>query len=478
MPRFREPKQDRKQVWLFPPSLEELVPLDSEVRLLDEAMDQMDWSSLEDSYSETGRPAYDPRIVSKVLVYAYCKGIRSSRRIEELSANDVRFMWLSEGERPDFHTIARFRKDKFGELSCLFVESVRLCARAGLVLLNAVAIDGTKLRADVSSSSLHTPEQISGEIAAIERILREAEEADCREDDLYGDNNGRQLPDEMRDMASRREKLAQLACEMREQDRKVISETDPECRLMRNGDGVVRACYNVQVAVDSKSQVIVAADVTTAEVDHELLPGMLEQVKENAGVSPDVVLADAGYSSESTLKALEAAGQDALIPASGQARCVKHNMDFSAERFVHDSERDVLTCPCGKELRFLRENRKGGGVYRVYGATGCRGCAHHCKCVPSGRASRVVNVSVIADLRRAMRDKLASQDGRKLFGLRKTTVEPVFGQMKHNAKFDRFGLRGMSGALAETYLMTTAHNVMKWVSAVSIGRLSPICVAT
>ena len=347
-------------------------------------------------------------------------------------ANDVRFMWLSEGERPDFHTIARFRKEKLGELSSLFVESVRLCARAGLVLLKAVAVDGTKLRADVSSSSLYSAEQLSSEIAAIERILREAEEVDCQEDQLYGESNGRELPEEMKEAASRHQKLVDLACRMREEGRKSISETDPECRLMRSGE-VVRPSYNVQVAVDSSCQVIVAADVTTAEADYEQLPGVLEQVKENVGISPDVVLADAGYSSESTLKALAADGQEALIPASGRPRRAKGNTQFSAERFVGNQERDVLICPCGKELRFMRENRKGGGTYRVYAATGCRGCRHSRECIPSGKASRVVNVSVIADLRRKMRERLASEGGRKLFGLRKTTVEPVFGQIKHNA---------------------------------------------
>ena len=122
---LREPLYDRDQGWLFPPSLDDLVSADSEVRLVDSAMECLDWSQLESSYSNRGRPAYSPRVLAKVLVYAYSKGVRSSRKIGELVRNDVRFMWLAKMERPDFHTIARFRKDRFSELGELFGESVR-----------------------------------------------------------------------------------------------------------------------------------------------------------------------------------------------------------------------------------------------------------------------------------------------------------------------------------------------------------------
>jgi len=207
MPRFKEPAQDPNQQWLFPPSLDDLVPAGSEVRLLSDAMDEMGWSALEGSYSETGRPAYHPRILAKVLVYAYSRGTRSSRRIEELVENDVRFMWLARGERPDFHTIARFRREKFCEIGVLLAESVRLCAAAGLVLLEWVAVDGTKVRANASKSSMYSADRLEAEREAIERVLREAEEVDEEEDRLYGEGNGREIPGEMRDPESRRRKL-------------------------------------------------------------------------------------------------------------------------------------------------------------------------------------------------------------------------------------------------------------------------------
>jgi len=465
MPRFKEPISNRDQVWLFPPSLDELVCEESDVRLLDEAMNQMDWSALESSYSETGRPAYDPRILAKALVYSYSKGIRSSRRIEDLICNDVRLMWLCECERPNFHTIARFRKEKFNELGELFAQSVRLCANAGLVLLKSVSVDGSKIRADVSVSSLYSADRLSKEREYIEGILREAEEVDAEEDRLYGESNGREIPEDMKDPVLRRGKLAELARRMREEGQRTISKTDPECRMMKCSDGV-RPCYNVQAAVDTSSQVIVACDVTNAQRDHEQLAGMVERVKENTGSPPEVVLADAGYSSESTLVELSEMGQDALIPPSGERSGSESTSSaFAGDKFVFEKERDVLICPAGRELRFRTQHRKGSGTYRCYAASGCRGCEFYAECVPSGIGNRRIARSVVADLRESMRERLRSPEGRALFAARKATVEPVFGQIKHNRGFRRFVLRGVRGAAAEVYLVATAHNIMKWATA-------------
>ncbi len=461
---LKEPLYDRDQGWLFPPSLDDLVSADSEVRLVDSAMECLDWSKVESSYSDRGRPAYSPRVLAKVLVYAYSKGVRSSRKIAELVRNDVRFMWLAKMERPDFHTIARFRKDRFGELGELFGESVRLCAGAGLVLLSSVSVDGTKVAADVSKSSLYDQDRIARERSMVDEILHEAEEVDACEDREYGDWDGQSMPEEMKDPEVRRKRLEELAGRMRDEKCKQMSATDPDCRMMHTGRGNVQPCYNVQAAVDSANQIVVAADVTNAARDSAQLPGMVEQVRENVGMCPDVVLADAGYSSESSLTGLSEMGQEALVPACGEPRCGS-KVGLSSDAFVRDRKRDVLICPMGKKLGFMGEHRAGSGRYRRYSARGCKSCDLYEQCVPSGRGSRQVSLSVIADLREAMRRKLDSADGKRAFALRKYTVEPVFGHFKRNLGFDRFMLRGLAGVAAEVYLVATAHNIMKWATA-------------
>ena len=211
MPQFKQMPCDPKQMWLVAPSLDEMVGLDSDVRALSEAMDRLDWSAMEGTYSETGCPAYPPCVMTKLLVYAYSKGVRSSRKIEELVEHDVRYMWLGGQLKPDFRTIARFRKEKFNEVSELFADSVRLCKEAGLVSMQVVAIDGTKVAANAGKKSVYDAKRLEREREAVERVLREAEEVDASEDAQYGDSNGREIPEHLRDAQKRKEKLDEIA---------------------------------------------------------------------------------------------------------------------------------------------------------------------------------------------------------------------------------------------------------------------------
>ncbi len=462
---FKEPVHNPEQLWLLPPSLDELVPECSEVRLISEALDAMDWSPVERGYSETGRPAYHPRILAKVLVYAYSRGIRSSRKIADLVRNDVRFMWLARMQHPDFHTIARFRKDRFEDLCHLFAESVRLCERAGLVLLGTVSVDGTKVRADASRESIYDAKRLEQELERIRQILRDAAEVDALEDERYGERCLDELPEQLRDPEQRRRLLQELAEQMEREGRRYLSATDPESGVMRTCEGV-KPAFNLQAAVDVDSQVALGLEVTSEATDHGQLLPLLEQVEETTGVSPDVVLADAGYSDEETLKGLDERGQAALVNSVDAPRQRGGDPEFSPEKFVYDEARDCYLCPVGRELTFKGEYRGGSGTYRIYRASGCQVCSFYRRCVPRGRQSRRISVSVIAHLRGAMRQRLRSPEGQALYSRRMTSIEPVFGHLKQNLGFRRLLLRGLNGAKAECALMLTAHNLRKWASSV------------
>lgn len=459
---FKEPAHKPGQLWLLPPSLEELVPEGADVRLFSEALDAMDWSQLEGGYSATGRPAYPPQILAKILVYAYSRGIRSSRQIAELVRNDVRFMWLAQMERPDFHTIARFRKEHFEDLCQLFVESVRICERAGLVSLLGLSVDGTKIRANASRKSVWDAKRIKAEMERIRQLLREADEEDCREDAQFGERELDELPEQLRDPEIRRIFLQELAREMEREGSRHHCTTDPESAMMKTREGV-RPSYNVQTAVDVDSQVALGWDVIDKADDHGQLLPLIDQVENNTGFSPGTVLADAGYSDEQTLRGLDERGQDALLNSVDAPRQRGGDPEFAAEKFVYEEGRDCYLCPAGRELHINGEYRCGSGCYRMYRATGCQTCPFYRRCVPSGRKSRQVSVSVIAHLRKAMRQRLSSPEGRKLYSRRMSTIEPVFGHLKHNLGFRRFLLRGLNGAKAETALILTAYNLRKWV---------------
>lgn len=470
MANFRRHRMDPAQLWLLPPSLDDLVGQDSEVRLLGEAVDAMDLTALYSSYSHTGRPAYDPASVVKVLLFAYSRGVRSSRRIAELVACDVRFMWLAKGDRPDFHTIARFRREKWELLQRVFAESVRLCTRAGLVLFESLSIDGTKIKANASRTSLVAAE----ELRAIEEILREAEAVDAEEDERFGEAAGRELPEGLKDPKERKTRLRQLLEELEKDQPKRVSATDPEARLMQTRVGV-ELCYNTQAAVDSLDQVVTAFGVVAQAWDNRQVLPMIEAAQENVGMLPDVVLADAGYSSEETLSGLHERGQQALIPSVAPAAQRDGDPAFAAAEFSYDPEHDALVCPKGRELHFRREHQGGSGRYRLYGATGCRGCSFYRQCVPGGKGNRTIRRSVIAELRDQMRKALATEEGQAVYAVRGETVEPVFGCLKQNLGFRRFLLRGLNGATAEAAILFTVHNVkkwMRWAREMALSRLS------
>lgn len=454
---FKERPQDPKQVMLFAVSVDESVPLDADVRVISEVMDQLDWSGLEASYSNVGCPAYPPDVLTKILVYAYSKGVRSSRKIEELVDNDKRYIWLAGGLKPDHNTIARFRKAKYEHLRELFSQSVRLSTEAGLVLLNVVSVDSTKIAACASKRSLYDAGRVSKELSAIEKILAEAEEVDAAEDQEYGEGNGRQIPDHLRDPVSRRAKLAEIANRLKEGAKKTSS-SEPESRVMKVS-GRLRPGYSMQVAVDAASQVIVGMGLTQSANDAGKLSGMIQDLESNTGLSADVVLADRGYSDEQTFAWLDEAKQDAIVVPKEHPDRYANDL-FSSRCFLGADDADELICPAGRRLSFKSEYRTGSGLYRQYCASGCRSCSFCRECAGPDRSRRVM-ISSVEHLRQRMRDRLSSSEGRELFSLRKQTVEPVFGQMKSNLGFDRFLVWGRSGATAESALMCLAHNLFK-----------------
>ncbi len=371
MANYKKMPLEPTQIIMFPMSVNDSIPADSDVRTVSEAMDLLDWSGFESSRKGTGCPPYPPRVLAKIIVYGYSKGIRSSRALEEVVKNDKRYIFLSGGLEHDHSKIARFRKERQPLLRAAYRDTVRVCMEAGLVLLNAVSTDGSKIQALASKKSLYGMKRIDKVSEAIDRIFREAEEADRLEDEAYGEGTGRELPPELLDAKKRKEKLSEIAERLKESGRKNISASDAECRVMKTTGGL-RPAYNVQITVDKENLVIVGADVTNSESDHGQLSAQLKEVEENTGCKPDVVLADTGYCDEGTLKTLSSSGQDALIPPQEQNPGRDRNNLFDSRCFFRDRERDVLVCPAGKDLTYRRTVKCCSGHYKVYTADGCR----------------------------------------------------------------------------------------------------------
>ncbi len=442
---------DRDQLLLLPPSLREWLPDGHLVYFIADFVEEtLDLSEILEYYGgpERGTVPYDPRMLTAVMLYGYCTGVFSSRKIARRLVEDVAFRILAANQRPDFRTISDFRKQHLKALSGLFKQVFQLCKKARLVKLGNVAVDGTKIQANASKHKAMSYERMGKEearlTAEIEAMFREAQRADDEEDALYGpDKTGDELPDELQHRESRLKKIREAKAELereaqeeaeakkREQaareaegghrgpkpkeptgepDPKAQKNfTDPESRIMpapTHKKSFLQG-YNCQAAVDGKNQIIVAVEVTQATNDRQQAQPMLAQVEENAGAVPKQALMDAGYYSEDNAETLK---MDVFMPP---------------DRMEH-----------GKEIPAAPRGR-----------------------MPAGLS--------VAD---RMRRKLRTKRGRAVYAKRKEIVEPVFGQIKQARGFRQFLMRGLKKVKGEWSLVCTTHNILKlWKS----GRFKP-----
>jgi len=436
------------QILLLPPSLDDWLPLKHPARFIHHIVDSLDLSALRGRHREDGHgcAAYNPAMMLKILFYAYCVGVPSSRKIAQKLIDDVAFRWLAAGNSPDFRTIAAFRRRHLGAVKELFVQVLLHCKQAGLVSVGVVALDGTKVAANAALDRNRTWEKLDAQEKAlraeIEKLLAKAEAADKDEDDRFGDGSGDGLPEidsaeqmlrmiqrakaELEAQARERameqqDKLDARAREEAESGRKKRGRkpanpettvepeakanlTDPESRIQKTRQGFVQG-YNAQV-VASADQIVVACDVVNEQNDMAQLVPMIEAAEANLyeiGEEPGVVLADAGYCSEENLEKVAKSGWPEA--------CVATRKDWK-QRQAEESP------PRGR--------------------------------IPKGLSHRD-----------RMARKLRTKAGKALYRLRGQIVEPVFGQMKDCRGLTRFLLRGIEKVKAEFGLWCLTHNLLK-----------------
>ena len=417
------------QQLLLPAALQEWLPDDHLAYFISDVVDQLDMSEVTARYERErrGGPPYHPRMMVKVLLYGYCVGVASSRRIAQRLHEDIAFRVLAANNTPDFRTISDFRKDNVDALSGLFVQVLALCQQAGLVKLGHVALDGTKVKANASkhkAMSYQRMKEKAAQLAAeVAELLRQAQAADDEEDRRYGkDKGGDELSGELAFREGRLEKIreamaaleaeAQAAAEQAEaegrkhpgvpDDKAQRNFTDTESRIIPAPGGKdFLQVYNCQAVVDSAHQVIVAARATNQTSDKQQAAAMMEETIDNVGAVPREVSADAGYYSAKAVDELYALGVDPFV---------------APEQTRHG--RVVPPAPRGR--------------------------------IPSHLSPRD-----------RMRRKLQTKRGRQRYALRMQTVEPVFGQIKQGRGFRQFLLRGLEKVNGEWSLICTGHNLLK-----------------
>jgi transposase len=450
-------RYDQKQQFLLPLNLEEFVSEDHISRVLNDLINVVDISAIESTYSENGCPAYHPRLFLKILFYGYLINIRSSRKIDDMTQTDTAFMYLAAMQKPDFHTICRFRSTHLDSIKEIFSQIVTFCKEMGLIG-SSISIDGTKVKANASLRQSKSSDAIKKEI---DKILRESIETDELEDEIYGDSTPYQMPEELVDKKYRLEKIKAAKKKMDEEKLKKVNITDTDAKIMKHKDGSKKPSYNCQVAVDEKEQIIVAADLVDEENDLHQIEPMIENVKETLGYKPNVVLADAGYFSYDNVKFLLDEEIDAYIPDNFyEVEKRGKTKKFRKSLFTYDEKKDCFYCPAAFEIPFTRiQKREDEPDLRYYVCKYCSLCVLKNACTES--KNRTISRDPREYLMEDMRAKLDTDEGTEQYQNRMSTVEPVFGQMKQNRGFREFLLRGKRKTRIEFLMMCTVHNIKK-----------------
>lgn len=474
----------RSQRSIFGYAIDDFVSKEHFARMVNELFDTIDLSSIEDRYSELGRPAYYPKSMLKAWFYAYANGIRSSRKLAKLLEENVAYMYLTNLRRPRYRILCYFRKENEEAMAKIFARVVHVLYELGFISYDKSFVDGTLMKANASKRRTRKKGKVKEEIAELEEKVKqklkeyfhEVEEQDRREDKIYGDKRGDELPPELASeiekgnlkklvekaklkieqekadaidkKMKRIEEDYELLKEMKEEGVDEINFSDEDARLMKHGQGKAEPAYNSLVATENQfvTGCLISQDKSD---DYSLLP-VIEEVEEVKGgaLKPGTpVVTDAGFYNHKNLIGLDEKSLEGYIPK----KIKTEKKPFSKDKFKYLKEEDVFLCPAGEKLCFSRyvTDKRRGTVYRIYRRGDCKGCKYFGECFKGRSKSRAIWEDGTIELVEATRERVKSERGKFMMERRKTEVEPVFGNLKHNMGYRYFLLRGKKGAKIE-----------------------------
>jgi transposase len=499
-------RYEQNQPMLLPPSYDDLVPENHPVRVVNEVVERIDIAGLERSYKGGGTSSYHPRMLLKVVVYGYLRNIYSTRKMEQALKENVHFMWLAGGAKPDHNTINDFRGKRLrGQLKEVFNQVVVLLAEAGAITLKEVVLDGTKIEANANRYTFVWGKAIRVSRARIERQLRELweyvekvyenEENQPNEPDFTVidpeavSRTIKEIDEALREKEidpKVRQKLnyarKNWPQKLTEYDRKEktlagrnsYSKTDADATFMRMKEdhmlnGQLKPAYNVQASTED--QYIVGYTLCQTTADTTALKEHIENHIHSYGCAPEVLTADAGYGSEENYGYLEEKGITPYVKYNYFDREQKQKKvdGFHADDLGYDPGTDSYTCPVGQSMRYIGERKRmtAGGylqTHRLYQAANCEGCPLRGPC-HKAEGNRIIQRSPnLIRYKQKVRELLTSEEGLEKRKQR-WQVEAVFGNIKQNKGFRRFSLRGIEKVTTEMGLIALAHNLQRFSKA-------------
>lgn len=511
MTRWSQAPEVREQLVLYTQCLDDALPSDHTVRLLDEILARLDWSAWEAKYHQRlGQPAIHPRVLASVLLYGLLTRIRSSRGLEEALLMRMDFRWLAEGRTIDHTTLSEFRRKHGAELKSLFVQVCLLARDLGLLSLQRLGFDGTRARANNRRSGTRTPDELRKErdelAAKFDEFQQQSETEDARDEELFESRSTHELPPDLRDKQTRLDKLNAVLDELdraREEGRTVpkrVPVTDLDSRVMPNKDGGHAPNYTPLATVDIDSGLIVASDVLNeVNEDKHLIPAIAEVERQFGLATRPDVLTDGLNGTAANLAACEERGttiyspcdvpdpatNPALradptqpvpqsewprLPVSKVTRGGKTQEQLDKSAFVYDAEHDCYYCPLGQPLEYSNTTSEATGSGRRVRARYkadpqvCASCPLRSRCLQGSATARQVNREQFEGQRERHAQHMAQPESQAMYKLRRHPGERPFAMIKHHFGLRRFLLRGLDRVRIEWDWATTAFNLHRLMS--------------
>jgi transposase len=464
--------QDRNQIILFPESIDDYISEGSTVRVIDEYVEQLDMEPLgfrKAICAATGRPPYSPKDLLKLYLYGYLNRTRSSRRLEHEAIRNIEVIWLLKKLKPDFKTIADFRKDNKKALKSVFREFTKLCDEWELFGKELVAIDGSKFRACNSKRNNFSEKKLERHIKYIEekidKYMQELDEGDAEE---ITDRKltAAEINQRIQELRNRKEKYEGYKETLKQSGENEISTTDPDARLMCNNNNNVDVSYNVQTTVDSKNKLIADFKVSQKPNDLGELDNMALRAKKLFGGKDFEALADKGYYKAEDLKKCVDNGITPYVTKQIYSNGTG-DKDFYTDKFRYDKDKKVYMCPGEKELRYYRDRKKAGKIigheYRNYDA--CKDCELKNRCTKSSKG-RTICRHVDQDFLDTI--DLQTELNMDKYKLRQMIVEHPFGTIKRGWGAYYFLTKRKRSVTAEISLAYMVYNLKRVISILGI----------